>query len=805
MTTEFDDIIMRGSQQRDYGTLVGNCQIYLDRFAIVLGSETESPSTASSIVVGSDLSFYQCGFEHSGNFSLLYFLTLTALLPAAAFEVRICKNDNKRIVIETYGDVAATQAMSLWFNTAKSAHKESSVPTWVKLNGVASGSTMTYATTSYVFKEDVSESRGSVVIDCCKKCPTCQCLNCYICDRLYLKAVGSETKIYGTSIKHGYGKNLGNSACVFKKSGTIPVTSFCPFSMTLDMSNYKFNLYFLDDDGTTEHLIETYEWFQSTADYDLIVEYKIECDTVAIWSYLDDEVVSIDSNIAGKTVTTHGYPFEIESFDSVTNKLTVNRNTIPFRSISSENTNAFRYGGPLKLSTSITLGKICLTQQRILGNVDISCPLWLPTGNTRVKMKFTLTHDAPTINSYGTNGGMYYVRCECTGGTGYSVFIYEYFGEDTKSISLDVDFSELDYEYYTYDTGYIFYFGIIIEYENCDGAILNKTLSASIEILDVYDGCTGESLLSSLPQFNTIALQYPNRDGISFTATFSSLGATTNPVTTSTFDFDYLNNCVGTRSVKVCKNYIHTISPALTVKSSNCQIGKTIKLYIDVRSAYGMTLYIYKGTYIADVESVDQVNNLITVTNIIHIGDSSEGLSDRSAHVTDSFTSSGWSSWWGWMSGQSHSPDPVNIGYIGPIAGRDAIVTGTIVATITTTAGFFNNGLECSFDCGNGLLASRTLSYPLTNGLLQQVVTLTLLSTPVTNIPYIYAPKTTVYFKYYVSDETPRGSVYNISIEASNMKIVDCKGNSYNENDILPGSILDSGTTLSSILMTTYL
>lgn len=167
-------MVVTGTEQRVYGTLVGNCQIYLDRFAIVLGSQSEFPSTAASVLYGSDLSFYQCGYEYSGNFSLLYFLSLTASTCAAAFEARICKNDSKRIVIETYGDVAATQAMGLWFNTAKSAHKSGSDPNWVKLNSVAASGTLPYATTSYVFKENASENSGATVIDCCKKVPNMQ-------------------------------------------------------------------------------------------------------------------------------------------------------------------------------------------------------------------------------------------------------------------------------------------------------------------------------------------------------------------------------------------------------------------------------------------------------------------------------------------------------------------------------------------------------------------------------------------------------------------------------------------------------
>jgi hypothetical protein len=605
--------VVTGTEQRWYGTLVGNCQIYLDRFALVLGSESESPSTASSIVVGSDLSFYQCGFEHSGNFSLVYFLSLTAATCAAAFEARICKNDSKRIVIETYGDVATTQAMSLWFNTAKSAHKESSEPVWVKLNSVASGSTMTYATTSYIFKEDVSENRGSVVIDCCKKCPTCQCLNCYICDRLYLKAVGDETKIYGTSIKHGYGRNLGNSACIFKASGTIPITSFCPYSMTLDMSNYEFNLYFLDDNDD-EQLIKTYTWYQSTAEYDLIVEYKIECDTVTIWSYLDDDVVSTDSNLIGKNITVSyvDETYVIESFDNDTNVLTVDETSIVLREtqfVDPYISNVFYLTDTAYLSQTNTKTFTGTDENMNFIRTDDYYSIYRPTGNLAVKIRFQFSHDGKiqTSGPPGTVEGMYMVQLRIGNPGSGSIYSKNVTGEDTKLIDETITF----YGYQPYNDHFVGWsFGYELAY-NYFLASTPVTVTGSVEILDVYDGCTGKSYMDKLPYFLTLGLQYPNQQSVSFTAAFSSLDATTNPVTTSTFDFDYPYNCVNGSYVIVVNNIVLSSGEETYTSNDLKSIQKCIDNGITIWFHESMSATLDKNYWMAQVSSVDIINKLI--------------------------------------------------------------------------------------------------------------------------------------------------------------------------------------------------
>lgn len=198
-----------GTQQRVYGTLTGGCMIDLHRFALVSGSTTDSPTTAVTVTYADTTPYKQCGYKYSGYLTL--FLSISGSSVYAAVEVRICKNDPKRIVIETYGEVAktVTGGMSLWFNKGTDKHfptrddfpetgssnvnyindatgkyyiwnetlyEEGSC--WVKLNSTSSGVIMPYATTSYTFKE--SKRNGSTTIDCCKKCPSCGCKTCNI-------------------------------------------------------------------------------------------------------------------------------------------------------------------------------------------------------------------------------------------------------------------------------------------------------------------------------------------------------------------------------------------------------------------------------------------------------------------------------------------------------------------------------------------------------------------------------------------------------------------------------------------------
>ena len=108
-----------GTEQRVYGTLVGGispigCIIDLHRFALVSGSTTQSPTEASTVTYADTTPYRQCGYKYDGYLTLFLSISGSTVYAAsgstvyAAVEVRICKNDPKRIVIETYGEVAKT-------------------------------------------------------------------------------------------------------------------------------------------------------------------------------------------------------------------------------------------------------------------------------------------------------------------------------------------------------------------------------------------------------------------------------------------------------------------------------------------------------------------------------------------------------------------------------------------------------------------------------------------------------------------------------------------------------------------------
>jgi hypothetical protein len=302
-----------GTQQRVYGTLVAeadNCNINIRRFALVSGSTTQSPTEASTVTYADTTPYRQCGYKYDGYLTL--FLSISGSTVYAAVEVRICKNDAKRIVIETYGEVAKTitGGMALWFNKGTDKHfptrddfpetgssdinyiddatgkyyiwnetvyEEGSC--WVKLNSTTSGVIMPYATTSYTFKE--SKRNGSITIDCCKKCPSCGCKNCDVsgrftvyyysflarsncCEYLTISSI-IKSQLTLTSYMYGLKKNgdytLYNSSeniyIEYKLNcNTIDIYIYSLCSDTVSKYNRYYEVYYRDDDGENNLIFE---------------------------------------------------------------------------------------------------------------------------------------------------------------------------------------------------------------------------------------------------------------------------------------------------------------------------------------------------------------------------------------------------------------------------------------------------------------------------------------------------------------------------------------------------------------------
>lgn len=310
-----------GTEQRVYGTLIGGgCIIDLHRFALVSGSTTQSPTEASTVTYADTTPYKQCGYKYSGYITL--FLSISGTSVYAAVEVRICKNDPKRIVIETYGEVAKTVigGMSLWFNKGSETS-----PDWVKLNSTTSGVIMPYATTSYTFKE--SKRNGSTTIDCCKTCPECKCKTCS--STFYVKYYylgGSQTRVNVSSTLN-YGLNHYSDytqlfSIASPSNGSI--LSSCPYSITTNKKQLYCDVYYVDPELGEDVIIASYNWINASSTYDIYIEYKYTYSSIKIWTYLDDDILEeyTDTTLHITRGTEERY-YPVELYDTDTGIISI--------------------------------------------------------------------------------------------------------------------------------------------------------------------------------------------------------------------------------------------------------------------------------------------------------------------------------------------------------------------------------------------------------------------------------------------------------------------------------------------------
>lgn len=147
------------------------CLLDLHRFAMVYGSSSESPvEYVGNVYYGDEFPYIQCGRTYEGYITILCVLS-GAVLPVVAIEPRICRRDPNRIVIETYGEIAAAVPIGIWFNKGAA-----DAPDWTKLNSVETSATMAYESVSFTFVE--SNVDGATTIDCCTECFGCGCIIC---------------------------------------------------------------------------------------------------------------------------------------------------------------------------------------------------------------------------------------------------------------------------------------------------------------------------------------------------------------------------------------------------------------------------------------------------------------------------------------------------------------------------------------------------------------------------------------------------------------------------------------------------
>jgi hypothetical protein len=338
--------IVTGTEQRIYGFLSSNCNIWLKRFAVCLGSSSLSPSIyTGTVVYGDSVHYKQCGYKYNGYLSLL-FIASGATLPYAVFEVRKCASGKNYIFIDSYGEVASsTLPISLWFNQGSETS-----PSWTLINSCTSG-ILTHPASETTFK--FIENKGSSLtteLGCCKKCESCGCLNCDVLDRFYaINTTDSSLYInihgiYGngmlipynplpgspnsfsyfttsvTSLNYGYNK-YNNNSLLFGLTN-IPINSYMQsmitwgkykaYTVVVNGSGFPNNeihgdtitgflivdpngdivfgesvnleTHYIDDDGI-DNLIESYIVGRSFQSPNIGIEYTLNCNTIDITSY----------------------------------------------------------------------------------------------------------------------------------------------------------------------------------------------------------------------------------------------------------------------------------------------------------------------------------------------------------------------------------------------------------------------------------------------------------------------------------------------------------------------------------------
>ena len=246
-------LINQGNLGKSYAITSGiksGCSIDLHRFALVRGSMSLSPSETPSVTYGDTSPYKQCGHLYDGFITVL--LSISGSWIYAAVEIYICKNDPNRIIIESYGinQNPIPNRIGIWFdkNNEEEYLTIEDFPTagdsdityidiststqyiwdgasyiegdgWLQLNSTDYNSILPYAKSSYLFKE-MRIGESSITIDCCKKCPSCECKTCDISDRFTI--VRNPFLISGYMTENWYippGNGEGYSTLTLKWNG----------------------------------------------------------------------------------------------------------------------------------------------------------------------------------------------------------------------------------------------------------------------------------------------------------------------------------------------------------------------------------------------------------------------------------------------------------------------------------------------------------------------------------------------------------------------------------------------------------
>lgn len=265
---------VEGNEQRVYGRVSGDCFIDLHRFAWVIGSSTESPSTYVGTTHYGDFPTYAtakpCSVNKAGNLTVNFTDTKYGN-PKVAVEVMRC--DSEEVIdVWSYGIQSITSVNALWYNENA---RDAEFPSWSKLNSANASVIMGESSTSFVFEGEVLSEDITYNITCCEEddtCSGCKCLVCNITSRFYVKATIAGT-IFSSPLVLSYG-----------------YLSYGDYTLCYDVGqpsrcDETYEVYYIDDDST-HNLLEIYAWEDlSSTDRDIYVEYRMNCETIDIWTY----------------------------------------------------------------------------------------------------------------------------------------------------------------------------------------------------------------------------------------------------------------------------------------------------------------------------------------------------------------------------------------------------------------------------------------------------------------------------------------------------------------------------------------
>lgn len=227
-------------------------------------------------------------------------------------------------------------------------------------------------------------------------------------------------------------------------------------------------------------------------------------------------------------------------------------------------------------------------------------------------------------------------------------------------------------------------------------------------------------------------------------------------------------------TTKVCANKTMELSFTLSVTLLNQLIGRYVQL--------SKQNFSHSGKYNARIKSGSISNNYLEFDNIEFIGKTDDVNSDRTCYCPLVETLVGV-----YPHSSSNTIQKKIDGYIGPPLGTDAYISANITASITLIEGVTNETPPILTVFIGSIITvgpDNYRYYPVGQSYIQVGEGGTFQS-QFTRIYPTFISKQPLYL-WATMMETAYGSRYSINIEFSNMQVLDCRGNPYIAENILP-------------------